>query len=96
LITNETVASHLGAATGTKTICIANGRHVGRFSPYPTLKNIDYDLPISYIFPPKIEEELNQNNKEIVYEKYCNSMGMDINEITVGRVLGEVNKILNS
>jgi len=88
LITNETVASHLGAATQTKTICIANGRHIGRFSPYPN----EYELPISYIFPPQIEEELNQNGKEIVYERYCNSMGMDINGIGVERVLGEVQK----
>jgi ADP-heptose:LPS heptosyltransferase len=91
LITNETVASHLGAATKTKTICIANGRHIGRFSPYP----ISYELPISYIFPPKIEEELNQNNEEIIYEKYCNSMGMDINEIGVERVLEEARKVIN-
>lgn len=91
LITNETVASHLGAATQTKTICIANGRHIGRFSPYPN----HYDLPISYIFPPKIEEELSQNDKEIVYDKYCNSMGMDINEISVKRVLSEVRKIIH-
>ena len=91
LITNETVASHLGAATQTKTICIANGRHIGRFSPYPT----NYKLPISYIFPPKIEEELNQSELEIVYEKYCNSMGMDINEVSVELILKEVNKILN-
>jgi ADP-heptose:LPS heptosyltransferase len=91
LITNETVASHLGAATQTKTICVANGRHIGRFSPYPN----SYNLPISYIFPPKIEEELIQNDKEIVYEKYCNSMGMDINEISVDRVLEEIKKILN-
>ncbi len=90
LITNETVASHLGAATQTKTICIANGRHIGRFSPYPN----EYNLPISYIFPPKIEEELNQNDKEIVYEKYCNSMGNDINTITVERVFEEVRKMI--
>ena len=89
LITNETVASHLGAATQTKTICIANGRHIGRFSPYPN----EYNLPISYIFPPKIEEELNQNDKEIVFEKYCDSMGDDINEIGVERVLAEVKKV---
>ena len=88
LITNETVASHLGAATETNTICIANGRHIGRFSPYPK----EYNLPISYIFPPKIEEELKQNSKEEVYEKYCNSMGMDINEVSVERVAREVEK----
>ncbi|AFM03782.1 ADP-heptose:LPS heptosyltransferase [Bernardetia litoralis DSM 6794] len=91
LITNETVASHLGTVTRTKTICIANGRHIGRFSPYPN----NYELPTSYIFPPKIEEELNQNNKEIVYEKYCNSMGMDINEIEMERVLEEIKKVLD-
>ncbi len=90
LITNETVASHLGAATGTKTICIANGRHIGRFSPYPN----EYKLPIFYIFPPKIEEELKLNDKEIVYSNYCNSMGMDINEISVKCVLETVKKVI--
>jgi ADP-heptose:LPS heptosyltransferase len=90
LITNETVASHLGAATQTKTICIANGRHIGRFSPYPTA----YNLPISYIFPPKMEEELSQNDIEKIYEKYCNSMGMDINEIGVERVLRKIRVFL--
>ncbi|WP_291722811.1 glycosyltransferase family 9 protein, partial [Bernardetia sp.] len=92
LITNETVASHLGAATKIQTICIANGRHIGRFSPYPR----EYNLPISYIFPPKIEEELNQNNREVVYEKYCNSMGEDINEIRVERVLEEIEKSMDN
>lgn len=90
LITNETVASHLGAATQTKTICIANGRHIGRFSPYPN----EYNLPISYIFPPQIEEELQQADKEIIYQKYCNSMGLDINGIGVERVLWEVKNII--
>ena len=93
LITNETVASHLGAATKTKTICIANGRHIGRFSPYPTQNNTNNNLLISYIFPPKIEEELKQNDKELVYEKYCNSMGNNINEIGVERVLEEIKAV---
>ncbi|WP_338761045.1 glycosyltransferase family 9 protein [Bernardetia sp. ABR2-2B] len=90
LVTNETVASHLGAATQTKTICIANGRHIGRFSPYLN----EYNLPISYIFPPKIEEELKQNDKELVYQKYCNSMGNDINEITVEQVFVKIEEIV--
>jgi ADP-heptose:LPS heptosyltransferase len=35
VITNETSAVHIAAATQTKAICILGGGHFGRFSPYP-------------------------------------------------------------
>lgn len=35
VISNETSAVHIAAATNTFTICIANGKYFGRFYPYP-------------------------------------------------------------
>jgi ADP-heptose:LPS heptosyltransferase len=35
LLTNETSAAHIGAATRTPTVCIVGGGHFGRFMPYP-------------------------------------------------------------
>lgn len=35
LISNETVAVHIGAAVATKTVCLLGGGHYGRFFPYP-------------------------------------------------------------
>jgi ADP-heptose:LPS heptosyltransferase len=39
LISNETSAAHIGAATGTPTVCIIGGGHFDRFLPYKGLKN---------------------------------------------------------
>jgi ADP-heptose:LPS heptosyltransferase len=35
LITNDSSAIHIAACTHTVSICIGNGRHYGRFTPYP-------------------------------------------------------------
>jgi len=35
LVTNETSATHIGAAVSTPTVCILGGGHFGRFMPYP-------------------------------------------------------------
>jgi ADP-heptose:LPS heptosyltransferase len=35
VISNETSAIHIAAATQTKTVCILGGGHFGRFAPYP-------------------------------------------------------------
>lgn len=79
LITNETAAAHFGVFTHTPTICLANGRHFGRFSPYP-----NHFSHIKYIFPPQIEEMRHLFEETAL--KYCNSMGENINEITVENV----------
>lgn len=35
LVSNETSAVHIAAATGAPAVCISNGHHFGRFNPYP-------------------------------------------------------------
>ena len=47
LITNDTSAVHIGAATKTKTLVVGTGIFYGRFIPYPK----DYSW-INTIFPP--------------------------------------------
>lgn len=36
VISNETSATHIAAATNTPSVCILGGGHFGRFAPYPT------------------------------------------------------------
>ena len=88
LLTNETVAVHLAVATQSKAICIANGRHFGRFSPYP--KN--YKTKTRYIFPPEIEKIRADEDKTAL--KYCNSAGLNIDSIEMETVLEKVEQLL--
>ena len=52
VVSNETSAAHIAAATSTVCFCITGGGHFGRFVPYPST-----GLP-SYISPPQV---INQN-----------------------------------
>lgn len=88
LLTNETVAIHLAVATESKAICLANGRHFGRFSPYP--KN--YKAKVKYIFPSEIEKIRLDEEKTAL--KYCNSAGLNIDDIKLQTVVEAVENIL--
>ena len=88
LLTNETVAIHLAVATASKAICLANGRHFGRFSPYPQ----GYNTKVKYIFPPEIEKIRFDEGKTAL--KYCNSAGLNIETIEIETVLETVERIL--
>lgn len=86
LITNETAAVHFGAYTNTLTLCIANGRHFGRFSPYTA----DF-THVRHIFPPKVEAV--RKDFKVCAQTFCNSAGENINEIkaeTVFRIALEM------
>jgi len=89
LLTNETVAIHLAVATESKAICLANGRHFGRFSPYPQ----NYNAKVSYIFPSEIEKIRFDEEKTAL--KYCNSAGLNIDTIEIETVFEATEKILN-
>ena len=45
LVTNETAAVHIGAATGTPTLCLLGGGHFGRFLPYEVEQGDERPLP---------------------------------------------------
>jgi len=88
LITNDTVALHIGAIFNKKTICISNGTMYGRFLPYP--KEITDN-----VFPvyPDIVDSVNIQDiqKLLIY-----GSTLDINEINPNKIISVIQKILNN
>ncbi len=89
IITNDTVAAHMGAAVGAKVISLLNGRHFGRFSPYPP------ELTSSFrpIYPPKLQAE-NKSNWDFLKKKYKNKTDANINDIAPETVIKEIDSLL--
>jgi ADP-heptose:LPS heptosyltransferase len=80
LISNETSAVHIAAATKTPFVCISNGSHFGRFNPYP--KNM---APSSItVYPDEIF--YNHSMHSALAEKYKQYSTLDINSISVSNV----------
>ncbi|MEQ8173397.1 MAG: glycosyltransferase family 9 protein, partial [Candidatus Eremiobacterota bacterium] len=89
LISNETSAIHIAATVNTLTVCISNGNHYSRFSPYPEgISNKVYT-----IYPPEITEELNAGQEYRVIAKYRKGSSLDINLIEVEAVKLLISKI---
>lgn len=76
LISNDTGAAHIGAAVNTKTICISNGNHFGRFHPYPK----EISELIKTIYPQEVMND-HYNFEKHVKRFYINS-DLDINSIS--------------
>lgn len=85
LISNETSAVHCAMATNTKqVVVISNGNTFGRFHPYLSKK---YHI----VYPPIIESLLKEENGyKKACEKYPKFSGLNVNEISVARVLKEL------
>lgn len=62
LISNETVAVHIGAAADVHVICISNGNHFGRFNPYPAdvSDKVVTIYPNEEFYDPAVYQELVQ------------------------------------
>lgn len=88
LITNDTCALHIGAALNTKTICITNGLHFGRFHPYPENMS-DY---VKTLYPD--ENLIKTDNFESLARKYHLCSELDINLISPDKVYHLVREIL--
>lgn len=91
MIANETSAPHFAVALEmTNLFVIYNGNHFGRFTPYPHGMSTCYKA----IYHPVIAQNLQD------YEKLSNSYGygstLDINEISVEQVLGELELSIKS
>ncbi len=85
LLSNETSAVHIAAATNTECICISNGYHFLRFSPYPkmiTEKN-------TTVYPD--DTFYNPQNFHEYYIRFKASSDLKIDSISVERVFGFVN-----
>ncbi len=74
VITNDTCALHIAVATNTPVICISNGNHYGRFSPYP--KSL-YSKG-SFIYPPIMKNKTD----DFLKKTYGKGSQLNINTIT--------------
>jgi ADP-heptose:LPS heptosyltransferase len=88
VITNETSAVHFAAAMDKKAVCISDGSYFGRFHPYPR----EMTDKIVYIYPHQISE--NFDNFKVVFEKYSGVSNLDINSITVDKVISAIEKLI--
>ncbi len=89
LISNETVAVHIAAAVGTKTICISTGFRFGRFDPYPK----EIFNKIIYVYPDVIQKRI--YDYKYLIEKYRYDLPTStINTIPVYKVKQSIDNIL--
>ncbi len=89
VISNDSVAVHIAAATNVPFICISNGNHFGRFHPYPA--NI-FDKG-NYIYPEEIMNNLDR--PEMLSREYRFSSDLDINSISAEQIKKMIKKILD-
>jgi len=90
LITNDTCALHIGAALNTKTICITNGLHFGRFHPYPDeMSNF-----VKTIYPD--DDLIKNENFEFLVRKFHLGSELNINQISPDKVLHHVREFLQT
>jgi ADP-heptose:LPS heptosyltransferase len=90
LISNDTSAVHIAGALNIPTICISNGNHIFRFNSYPS----EISKCIHTIYPSEIEELL--HDKDYLIKNYYNKKRLDINTITVDRVISEIENNFHS
>jgi len=88
LITNDTAALHIGAACGVPTIGISNGKHFGRFHPYPA------GATVQMVYPPEVEQ-LRQNERAVV-QRFDRPPYLPISSISVDRVWAIADQLLKS
>jgi len=87
-ICNDSGTLHLAAALNTPSVCISNGNHYGRFTPYPNLGL----RPLVFLYPPSF---LNQYQSE-ASRRMAMAFGSNytINEITVSEVEQSIERVL--
>lgn len=84
LISNDTSAVHIAASLEKPAICISNGLHLFRFDSYPPeLCNC-----IHTIYPEDIERNI--QNRDYVINLFYNKKKLDINTISLERVISEI------
>ena len=91
ILSNETSAPHIAVALNLKNIfVIYNGKHFGRFTPYPNEISKNYHA----LYHPLIERNLEE------YKKISNQQGfvskLDIDEISLDKVKSKIDLVLNN
>jgi ADP-heptose:LPS heptosyltransferase len=89
LISNETSAVHIAAATGAAAICISNGNHFRRFNPYPR----ELASKIITVYP--VEQFYSKDDREIdaLVEACKIHSDFDIGLVSVTAVLEAFRKL---
>lgn len=91
ILSNETSVPHMAVALNVRNIfVIYNGKHFGRFTPYPSVITTDYHV----IFHPVIESEINSSCK--LSHDYGDGSKLDINNISIDLVENRISSILSS
>ena len=88
VISNDSGIVHIAAVLNAKAVVLHNGTHYGRFLPYPS----EMKIPQIVIHPPQLYK-INPKEREKVFFYRSD---LDINSITVGRLLESVKEILQS
>ncbi len=91
LVTNETSAVHIAAATKTESVCILGGGDFERFTPYEVEKEVDGPLPrcVYYKMP------CFYCNWNCIYDVAPSEPMPCISKISVASVLDEVKKVVD-
>ncbi|MGB5920003.1 glycosyltransferase family 9 protein [Arcobacter sp.] len=87
-ISNETGIAHMSMALNINTFVISNANHFGKFTPYPK----EYSNKYFSIYPFEIKNSSDINKYKKLY--YAKS-DLNINKISLEKVLIKLNKILN-
>lgn len=87
IISNETSAAHMAVALDVPVLVLGNGNHYGRFNPYPKSMTINYKI----LYPKEIENESDEN---VRIKKYGKGSNLDINTISVARVIAQSKELL--
>lgn len=88
LITNDTGAVHIAASTDKPFICISNGNHFGRFTPYPK----EIFNKGQFLYPSVIMDRLDKYD-ELTNEFHFGS-NLNINEIKLEQVIEQIKAML--
>jgi len=89
LVSNETSAVHIAAATKTPAVCISNGNHFGRFNPYP--KEV-FDKIVT-VYPDNVFYNKDEYDFAVKQNKLCSSY--DINSIKIEQVYQSISRLIN-
>lgn len=88
VLTSDSSALHIAAATNTDCICISNGNHFGRFHPYPKKLN----KPVHIVYPD--HNFYNQADYSRLIELTKIESNFNIDDITVNEVFKSIQKFL--
>jgi len=84
VICGDTGAVHMAMASGaSKVVCISNANHYGRFIPYPA----GLDSRLVCVFPDIVDKMIAEKGRAAVIEEFKYGSDIDINLISVEKVI---------